>query len=359
MEDMQMTNVYPLMNDDAKFEQASQWIARIDRELTSEEQQAFKYWLAQDNKHQELIIEMASLWDKMDALDRLAELFPDANKAGSTKHTKSNATVKMKKWVMAMAATVFIALFVGLLTNNSLESLTNGEQNFVRYETAVGESSTIYLPDNSKVLLNTNSVLLVRYTDDYRLLELKRGELLIEVAHDKTRPLSVVANNKVIQAVGTAFNVQLSSQKVELIVTDGRVLVGQIKPEVEPTLETLTIPSTSLAVSKGEIATLDVNRHGKSKNKISKIDTKSIAKNLSWRQGHLVFKGESLAEAMAEVSRYTSVKFEIADKELKTIKIAGRFKTGDVNGLIGALNNNFNIKTDRVNKNLVVLRKQG
>jgi len=349
-----MTNVYPLMNDDAKFEQASHWIAKIDRELTPTEQQEFKHWLAQDIKHQELIIEMSSLWDKMDALDRLAELFPDANKAGSTKQNSST----IKKWSIALAASLILAVFVGLLPNSHFESLTNSEQDFVRYETAIGESSTIYLPDNSKVLLNTDSVLLVRYTDDYRLLELKRGELLVEVAHDKTRPLSVIANNKVIQAVGTAFNVQMSSQNVELIVTDGRVLVGQIKPEVEPTLETLTIPSTSLAVSKGEMATLDVNRHGKSKNKISKIDTISIAKNLSWRQGHLVFKGESLAEAMAEVSRYTSVKFEIADEELKKIKIAGRFKTGDINGLIGALNNNFNIKTDRVNKNLVVLRKQ-
>lgn len=354
-----MTNVYPLMNDDATFEQASQWIAKIDRELTPDEQRAFKIWLIQDNKHQELIIEMASLWDKMDALDRLAELFPDANKAGSAKYTKRNATFKVNKWLMAMAATVLLALSIGLFTDSPFESLTSGEQNFVRYETAVGESSTIYLPDNSKVLLNTNSVLLVRYTDDFRLLELKRGELLVEVAHDKTRPLSVVANNKVIQAVGTVFNVQMSSQKVELIVTEGRVIVGQIKSEVEPTLKTLTIPITSLAVSKGEIATLDVNRHGQSKNKIRKIDQTTIAKNLSWRQGHLVFKGESLESAMVEVSRYTSVKFEIADEELKSIKIAGRFKTGDITGLIGALNNNFNIKTDRVNKNLVVLRKQG
>jgi len=352
-----MTNVYPLMDDDAKFEQASLWIAKIDRKLTVTEQQQFKNWLAQDMKHQELIIEMASLWDKMEALDRLAELFPDADKAGRSK--KSDKNSKVKKWSVALAASFLLAVVIGLLPNNNFESLVNGEQDFVRYETAVGESSTIYLPDNSKVLLNTNSVLLVRYTDDYRLLELQRGELLVEVAHNKARPLSVVANHKVIQAVGTAFNVQVNSQKVELIVTDGRVLVGQLKSKQEPTLATLTIPSTSLAVSKGEIATLAVNRNGQSKNKVSKIDQKTIAKNLSWRQGHLVFKGESLAEAMKEVSRYTSVKFEIADEELKTIKIAGRFKTGDVAGLIGALNNNFNIKTDRVNKKLVVLRKQG
>ena len=120
--------------------------------------------------------------------------------------------------------------------------------------------------------------------------------------------------------------------------------------------DTLSIPVDSLAVSKGEIASLAASESGA--DTVTPIDTKLIDQSLSWRQGNLVFKGETLAQAMAEVSRYTSVKFEIADEELKEMKIAGRFKTGDVKGLIGALNHNFNIKIDRVNKSLVVLRKQ-
>jgi len=349
-----MTNVYPLMNNDEMFEQASQWIAKIDRTLTKQERQKFRLWLSKDSQHQKLLIEMAGLWDKMDALDSLADLFPAANHASI-----NNKFSRAKKWSIAMAASIVLALFVGVLSDFSGRNLFGDDQQFVRYETAIGESSTIYLPDNSKVLLNTNSVLLVRYTDDYRLLELKRGELSVDVAHDKSRPLSVVANHKVIQAVGTAFNVQVSAQKVELIVTDGKVLIGQLKPEQTVTAATLKIPVSSLAVSKGEIASLSIEVNGQSDDKVTKIDQNTIKENLSWRYGHLVFKGESLEEAMKEVSRYTSVKFEIADEELKNIKIAGRFKTGDVNGLIAALNNNFNIKTDRVNKGLVVLRKQG
>jgi transmembrane sensor len=348
-----MTNVYPLNSDDAMFEQASLWIAKIDRQLTSGEQQAFKKWLAQNQQHQLLIIEMASMWDKMDALNSLADLFPENHRAVATKKTS-----RIKKWSMALAATITLVLFAGIFADHGVNNLFDDEQAFVRYQTAVGENSTIYLPDNSKVLLNTDSILLVRYTNDYRLLELQRGELLVEVAHDKSRPLSVVANGQVIQAVGTAFNVQLSAQKIELIVTDGKVLVSQIAPEQKVTAKTLKIPVSSLAVSKGEIASLRTKDNDNDNKKVRKIAQEAIQENLSWRHGHIVFKGESLAEVMAEVSRYTSVKFEIADEELKNIKIAGRFKTGDVTGLIGALNNNFNIKTDRVNKNLVVLRKQ-
>lgn len=344
-----MSNVYPLINDDAMYEQASQWIAKIDRGLTKHEHREFKLWLAKDREHQKLITEMAGLWDKMDSLDRLADLFPATPKKSSG----------FKKWGMAMAASVVLALCIGILTDHGLNNLFSDEQQFVRYETAVGESSTFYLPDNSKVLLNTNSVLLVRYTDDYRLLELQHGELHVEVAHDKSRPLSVVANQKVIQAVGTAFSVQVNALEIELIVTDGKVLVAQLEPQQTATADSLTIPVNSLAVSKGEIALLSIPTNGHSDIKVAKIDQQTIKKNLSWRQGNLVFKGETLAEAMKEVSRYTSIKIVIADEELKSIKIAGRFKIGDIKGLIGALSHNFNIKTDRVNKGLIVLRKQG
>lgn len=346
-----MTNVYSLSHDDAMFDQASLWIAKMDRSLTTQECEEFKAWLLENDQHQTLIIEMAGMWDKMDALENLADLFPEANKKSAI-HSGS----KTKQWGVALAASFVLAVLVGLLTNNDLSHLFNGEQEFVRYETAVGESSTIYLPDNSKVLLNTNSILLVRYTDDFRLLELQRGELHIDVAHDKSRPLSVVAKQKVIQAVGTAFSVQVNALEIELIVTDGKVLIGELAKEQSANEENLTIPTNSLAVSKGEIASLAVVKRGI--DSVAPIDTQSIKKSLSWRHGNLVFNGETLAQAMAEVSRYTSVKFEIADEELKHMKIAGRFKTGDVKGLIGALHHNFNIKTDRVNKSLVVLRKQ-
>ena len=105
----------------------------------------------------------------------------------------------------------------------------------------------------------------------------------------------------------------------------------------------MVIPVASLAVSKGEIALLNTTTT-KDDDLVEKIDQQTIKKNLSWRQGNLVFKGETLDEEMQEVSRYTSIKIVIADDELKKIQIAGRFKTGDIDGLIGALNNNFNIK---------------
>jgi transmembrane sensor len=342
-----MSNVYQLSNKDEIFEQASLWIAKLDRELTSDEEEALAQWLAENAEHKNVLFKMAELWDKMDELGRLSQLFPEEQKTSRTQKKQVN-------WKVGLAASFFIFSLISLVSLGSL-TLFNSEQNYVVYsnthETGIGESTTIFLPDNSKVTLNTNSRLSVSYSNDYRLLKLERGELHVEVAHDKQRPLSVVANNKIIQAVGTAFNVQVKSGEVELIVTDGKVVVGKLaSSDTTIVARTLEIPKGAMAVSKGEMASL-----GLIENKRNKIDSRIVNANLSWQQGKLLFTGETLIEVLDEVARYTDVAFEIKSEQIKSVKIAGRFKTGDVNGLVDALNSNFNIKAEWINSKKIVL----
>lgn len=345
-----MSKVVHLPNEERIFDQASEWIAKIDRELSESEAQAFREWLSASERHQEVLTQMAKMWDKMDTLDRLSELFPAEDMVANQRKTSQS------KWYLAAAASLFVMISAFFVTSQQ-QSIWG--DNFVVYETAVGESSTITLADNSKVLLNTNSILKVTYTDDYRLLNLEKGELHVDVAHDKSRPLSVVANGKIFQAVGTAFNVQVKKGDVELIVTDGKVVIADLELEEEKVFEALDIDTIDApAVEKGEMVSLKIMEQVVAA-EVKPIAQPELTTNLSWRQGNLIFTGESLQEAMAEVSRYTQVKFQIADKTIEDIKIAGRFKIGDVNGLVAALTTNFNIKANRVGNNLVILTRQG
>ncbi len=345
-----MSKVVNLPSEERIFDQASEWIAKIDRELSEAEAQAFREWLQTSERHQEVLTQMAKLWDKMDALDRLSELFPVEDMVANQRKGAQS------KWYLAAAASLVVMVSAFFLT--SQQQPIWGD-NFVVYETAVGENSTITLADNSKVLLNTNSTLKVTYTDDYRLLKLEKGELHVDVAHDKNRPLSVVANDKIFQAVGTAFNVQVKKSNVELIVTDGKVVIADLELEQEKVFEALAIDTIAApAVEKGEMVSLKIMEQVIAA-EVKPIAQTELTANLSWRQGNIIFTGESLQEAMAEVSRYTQVKFQIADKTIEDIKIAGRFKIGDVNGLVAALTTNFNIKANRVGNNLVILTRQG
>lgn len=354
-----MTNIYQLPTPGRCEDEASEWLARLDRGLSADEERALRAWLKQSNDHQEALLRLASLWDRMGSLALLSELFP--RPAPQRKSPR-------RYYAAAAAAALFAVL---ILTTWQLTG--PGPVQFSRwwqpdddvvaivdgvYETAVGQQTTVTLPDGSVLLLNTNSLIKVVYSDKQRLLILERGEMNIEVAHDAERPLSVMAGQKIVQAVGTAFNVQIINDgEVELIVTEGKVLVaerGDIRGDVAAKADSdpiKTLPERSTVVSKGERVVLSA-----SEEVIAKVSDSDISAQLSWRQGNLVFRGETLAEAVVELSRYTPVKFELADPRLRDIRIGGRFKAGDVDGLLATLKENFNIDYERPDAERVLLK---
>lgn len=85
------------------------------------------------------------------------------------------------------------------------------------------------------------------------------------------------------------------------------------------------------------------------------LEPEEIEVQLSWRNGNLIFRGESLATAVAEVGRYTSVEFVIEDEELRRIRVAGLFKAGDVSGFLSSLEANFDIVYERADDATILL----
>lgn len=338
-----MTNVYSLPPQKRSVDEASDWLAKLDRGLSATEEQELKTWLSQHPENRRALLRLASLWDKMDSLSLLTELFPPTRKRNDHR----------KLLYAAMAASVAMLVIAVWLVQRSTGLMTTPADRTVAdvvsaYETAIGERSTVRLPDQSVLTLNTNSLVNVAFNSGERLLKLERGEMSIEVAHDPRRPLSVIAGQKVVRAVGTAFNVQIiDAGQVELIVTEGTVMVVD-DAVVAPVR---TIGTTPRTVTKGERVLL-----GSDRETISKVSDSALSAELSWQEGNLIFRGETLAVAIAEVGRYTPVKFEIADERLKDLRIGGLFKAGDVDGLLATLKENFNIDSERLDAERVLLK---
>jgi len=221
------------------------------------------------------------------------------------------------------------------------------------YQTLVGEQQQIQLSDGSQLILNTNSQVKVVYSQKQRLVFLNRGEIHIEVAHAPERPLSVIAGSKVVQAVGTAFDVQrVNSEKVRLWVTEGRVLVTERRLDnIVPLQKIEELSANVIAVSKGEKMILTAA----ASKKVEQIAESDMNAQLSWRQGNIVFRGETLDEAVLEFSRYSDKKFIIADESLRHVRIAGVFKIGDTERLLSTLRNNFSIEYQYEENNEILL----
>ena len=94
------------------------------------------------------------------------------------------------------------------------------------FDTDVGQMTVVRLEDGSRLSLNTDSRVRVRFTKGERHVELIRGQAFFEVAHDTTRPFLVSSGSTEVRAVGTQFDVRADgSNLVRVVLAEGRVAV--------------------------------------------------------------------------------------------------------------------------------------
>ncbi len=344
-----MKKVFQFRSEEDRYDEASLWVERLSEGLTAEEEAALQDWLAEDAANQAVLERMAMLWDKMDSLNRLSALVPHP--------TRTAVSTGSRKSYLAVAASLVLGLSVLLFWNVSMESGSDPQiaqrPAEIVYETAIGEQQVHLLEDGTKITLNTASRVSVRFTVGARLLHLESGEVHVQVVKDPLRPLSVVAGDYVVQAIGTAFNIELrGDREIELVVTEGTVRIGkQAQAMQEPlTSVEITLPGSATIITAGqELVT------GEKDNVARSISADDVKVKLSWREGNLIFQGETLAEAAGEIERYTGVEFVFVDEDLKEVRVSGFFRAGDVEGMLAVLKENFEIEFQRETDKRVLL----
>lgn len=343
-----MGNVYEMHGKERRSTQASMWIAKLDRGLTRAETGELRCWMAEDPQNQAKLTALAEMWDQMDAMARLSELLP---------HSGDEQPRKQKVW-LAAAAAALVAVLAGLTAVYLVPDASKTVADRVAmnesgvYETAIGGILTVQLSDGSQIVLNTNSRVAVEFTATERAIQLHRGEFHIDVAHDTSRPLRVFVGRRVVQAVGTAFTIRIDDDnRIELLVVDGKVRVSVAPSSLEAAA---IISDDGELYTRGQRVVLDA-----ASETLDTLEPKEIEVQLSWRNGNLIFDGESLGEAISKISRYTTVEFVFVDEDLQKVRVAGLFKAGDVSGFLASLRANFDISYEQVNANTILLSALG
>jgi transmembrane sensor len=343
-----MNNVQVFSSKKDILQQACEWISRFDRGLDKTEEHAFADWVNISKTHRTSLFEVAQTWDDLSVLNELSTLFPLRNTQVPQTHIFTNKKV----WgTAASLAFVFVSCLAWLVNTQIMSTMAEPSLLVFNAKTSVGEQRVIPLADGSVIHLNTDSFVSVDFSDSRRDVHLLRGEAHFDVAHDENRPFIVKASDNSVTAVGTSFNVQITSaHQLELLVTDGKVLVKnkQDKDSIADLSHPLDgfgelmIEGQKALISQQSIQQLE-------------LSDEQVQNELAWQQGMLVFHGEPLAVAMQEISRYTSIKFTLADDKVKQRRVAGYFKAGDIQGLLFALENNFNIVYVKLDAQSIVL----
>ena len=338
--------VIPLHTISMIDDEASIWLVRLDNgSLSEQSRKELKTWLSADKRHPAALKAMADIWDDM---DEVLIIIDDEN---SSNNVSIWPVLEPIFKPLALAASIsFLAIFLWLTIPTDVQKNS--------YATLMGQQLDATFDDGSIIHLNTNSRIETEFSDAKRIIKLIKGEALFEVAHDPNRPFIVYAGDRLVQAIGTKFVVHLKSENIQVTVTDGKVKMSKVALDTNLTdikaLDSAAIQKDDIYIAKGEKVIVGSSQAPK----LTYIKPENLKRELSWLDGKLIFDNEALFDVIEEFNRYVDITIVLKDPSLHNIRISGRFDLGDSEALIEALELSFNIKSQRLASNKILLTKK-
>ncbi|TKC59125.1 DUF4974 domain-containing protein [Pedobacter hiemivivus] len=175
--------------------------------------------------------------------------------------------------------------------------------------TANGQQYELVLPDQTKVWLNSTSVL--KFPTSFaglknRTVELS-GEAYFEVSKDQEHPFMVKTEKQLVVVLGTHFN--LSSYADEQVTTT-TLLEGSVKVMSVFNRIAQTIKPGEKAINTGDSIS---------------VETANLQQATAWKNGFFRFTDESLESIMKQISRWYDVKvvYQGNRKDFATLTFLG------------------------------------
>jgi len=346
-------NITQLPTNRVNKKEAAQWLVRIDQgSLNKKETEAFHNWIKESDFNLPYLEKLARNWDDMAVLENLAELFP----IDQHNHYSQFTGRFIKNYPALIKHAITPATIIITLSFFSLISfLTLYWQWPTVYTTSIGQQATHQLEDGSSVTLNTNSKIRVDYSGGVRKVHLLRGEANFIVAKKPDRPFIVHAGDGLVWAVGTEFNVRYrSNQSIDVTVSEGTIKVftevdkDRSIPSIIQKAQDLEATKTEAIIHAGQIIQYD-----KSIKSQKKVSQNKLSQTLAWKQGIIIFHGESLEQAISEINRYTDIQLIITDPSIQNMRIGGHFKIDDLDALLTTLGKGFNLNINKVSNQVI------
>lgn len=314
-------------------QEAAAWFARRrDGVRTRTEEAAFEAWHLQSDAHARAYADTERAWQQWQSLQASSRMREMAAAAMATTAPKRRKRAGLPWRPLLLAASVAVVAIIGF---GQLLPLFAPKAMPVAYGTQLGEQRSEWLADGTRITLNTQTELEVRYSRAQRDIVLKRGEVMFEVAHDAERPFVVSAGGGTVTALGTQFQVREESRTAAVTLLQGSVEVALAAERK------LLVP--------GDQATYGSAGPGI---RVRQVDPAAVS---GWTQGRLDFSGLPLAEAVAEANRYSTVKLRLGDPALADLPVGGSFRIGDNAAIASAFSLVFPVQVASSNDHEIVL----
>ncbi|WP_222537904.1 FecR family protein [Pedobacter polysacchareus] len=184
----------------------------------------------------------------------------------------------------------------GQLAYNKQKNTPSDNAEALKYNTVStpkGGQYRIILPDGTKVWLNAASS--IRFPTNFLPGERKvtiSGEVYFEVAKNKHQPFRVIADQQILEVLGTKFNINAyaDQQQINTTLAEGSVKLGRLKSSNYQVLK----PG-----EQAQMKTIDENP--------AKISSADLEEVLAWKNDAFVFNNTPTQEVMKQMERWYNV----------------------------------------------------
>ena len=306
--------------------QAAEWLTTMmSGQATQAEQQAWTSWRAQHPDHERAWTHIERVSGGFKALDAQA-----SRKALAPRGAARRQGLKLAIVLAAFGAGGWLGLRTQPL-RGMLADLSTG----------VGQRREVMLADGSRLHLNGDSAVNLRYTDTQRLLELVKGEIFIATAKEigrPYRPLRVETAHGQAQALGTRYSVRHQDSHTFVAVEDGAVRL------------TTRDSGASRIIEAGQGAAMTAQR-------IAAPQAVS-ADTWAWRQGLILADGMLLRDFLHQLSRYRHGLLG-CDDAVAGLRISGAFPLADTEAVLLSLPNSLPVSIHFHTRYWVQVRARG
>ncbi|WP_340314584.1 FecR family protein [Rhizorhabdus argentea] len=303
--------------------------------LSESEVEDLEAWL-RDQGNADAFADVDRVWRGVEPLrtaPKLLALREHARRGWATRSFRSLGAIA------AAVMAVFVSIGLTFVALRLEPEMPRQAQESARFVTSTGERKPIALADGSTIMLDAESSIHVEIDSSRRFVRLERGRAYFDVAHDTRRPFVVGLDGRSLTALGTAFSIDLASNRLDVVLVRGRVKVHG-RPD-DGNLSIQMDAGTRLLVAGGGRWISE------------KADNLAAT---SWMHGRLVFENAQLSDLCAEFNRYTAQKFVIENNDTAARRISAVINAGDVETLVSAIDAMGIAKVSRKSDGTIVLR---
>lgn len=321
-------------HDDNIRQAAVRWYMRM-REAAPDapERTTFEMWLLSDRRHQSAYRLIESTMEDFTSTDRLKNL----SNAMTQKQffEKTQRSKKLSKLGSGLA-TLVLCIGLGWLGQHQYQAWQAAPVSQQTQHTAVAQMIKRTLEDGTVITSNANSNLEIVYYRHQRLVKLKQGEAIFEVARDAERPFVVETIQAKVTVLGTRFAVNQLANRVRISVDHGSVHVARADGR-----------EGSLILHNGQVAEIVLREAPEYVNR-------NAADGFGFAKGLMVFDRADMFEVAETLSRYRQQPVKAMFFGDNTPKINAVLKSGEVEEFIHTLPSSVPVVLNRKPDGLVI-----